>query len=279
VTEAILKVLEWINDIVLGMTTESGSLTGTLDGFIPQLYTYTDLVMKNVIQPVAYTILALFLVLELYKISTRVEGIGGSPSNLGAEVVVRVLFKLVVCKVVIDQIPMILNVIYNTTTSITRGVAGVVGGGNISGMDLSALESSIEALSFWNGLICLILCFVVFLFTLIAVVFANIIISARFIELYVYFAISPIPVSTLPSDEMSQIGKNFLKNFAAVCIQGTLIFIVLSFYPHLFPANLFSYSTALGIFSALMGILGYSLVLVICIFATNKWSKSICNAM
>ena len=278
-TEAILKVLEWINDIVLGMTTESGSLTGTLDGFIPQLYTYTDLVMKNVIQPVAYTILALFLVLELYKISTRVEGIGGSPSNLGAEVVVRVLFKLVVCKVVIDQIPMILNVIYNTTTSITRGVAGVVGGGNISGMDLSALESSIEALSFWNGLICLILCFVVFLFTLIAVVFANIIISARFIELYVYFAISPIPVSTLPSDEMSQIGKNFLKNFAAVCIQGTLIFIVLSFYPHLFPANLFSYSTALGIFSALMGILGYSLVLVICIFATNKWSKSICNAM
>ena len=280
-TDAIMAVLEWINGMILGVAGDSIKLTGSLKDFLPSVYVYVDSVMRNVAMPIAYVVLALFFVMELYRASVRNEGMGGGSANLGAEIVFKVLFRMVICKVAVDSTPLILNAIYSATTYITQGVSNLLSGGGIEGggIDVAALEPAIEALSFWSGLICLILCFLVFLIAIIAVVFASVIISARFIEIYVYFAISPIPIATFPNEEMSQIGKNFLKSFAAVAIQGTLIFLVLSFFPALFNGVFLGQTSGGSIFSALMGVLGYSIVIILAIFAAGKWAKSICNAM
>lgn len=280
--DAILEILTWINDIILGLSTNGSNLTGSMRSFMPQLYDYTNLVMTNVVLPVAYTILALFFVFELYNASIRTEGMGGGTANLGAEMVFKVMFKMILCKVAVDSVPLILNAIYEVTTHITTGVAGVMGGGSITGggIDIEALEPVLEAFGFWTGLVALVMCLIVFLVSMIAVVLANIIIVTRFIELFIYFAIAPIPIATFPSAEMSSIGKNFLKNFAAVSVQGTLIFIVLSFFPVLFN-NAFLNNGAVGegLFGALAGVLGYSIVLILAVFSTGRWAKSITHAM
>lgn len=279
-SEAIITILTWINDMILGLATNSDKLTGTLSGFMPQLYSYTIAVMNNVVLPVAYTVLALFFVLELYNASIRTDQMGGGSANLGAEIVFRVMFKMVLCKVAVDSVSLILNAIYEVTTYLTTGVAGIMGGGAITGggIDVEALRPALEALGFWSGLGAFLVTIIVFLVAMIAVVLANIIIVTRFIELFVYFAIAPIPIATLPSAEMSSIGKNFLKSFAAVSVQGTLIFIVLSFFPILFNSSLL---TGMGesLFGALMGMLGYSIVLILAVFSTGRWAKSITNAM
>ena len=45
----------------------------------------------------------------------------------------------------------------------------------------------------------------------------------RFFKLYMYTAISPIPLSTFAGQPTEQIGKSFLKSYAAVCLEGAII--------------------------------------------------------
>jgi len=279
VTDAIINVLQWINDTILGMASEGSGLTSSMSAYLPGLYDHVLTIMQDVVQPVAYTILALFFLLELHKASVKTDGMGG-PANLGAEIIFRVIFKMVICKAVVDSVDLIMNAIYEVSTHVTVGIAGVLGSGSLDGggIDIVALRPAVDALGFWAGLICLIICFLIFLISMVAVLFGNIIVTVRFIELYVYFAVSPIPIATFAHEEMSQIGKGFLKHFAAVCIQGTLVFLILSFFPVLYNSALFKDST-MDVFGALMGVLGYSIVLIMAVLAAGKWAKQICNAV
>jgi hypothetical protein len=45
----------------------------------------------------------------------------------------------------------------------------------------------------------------------------------RFFRLYLYTAIAPIPLSTFAGEPSQNIGKSFLKSYAAVCLEGTII--------------------------------------------------------
>ena len=45
----------------------------------------------------------------------------------------------------------------------------------------------------------------------------------RFFKLYLYTAIAPIPLSTFAGEPTSNIGKTFLKSYAAVCLEGAII--------------------------------------------------------
>ena len=45
----------------------------------------------------------------------------------------------------------------------------------------------------------------------------------RFFKLYLYTAIAPIPLSTFAGEPTSNVGKSFLKSYAAVCLEGAII--------------------------------------------------------
>ena len=45
----------------------------------------------------------------------------------------------------------------------------------------------------------------------------------RFFRLYIYTAIAPIPLSTFAGEPSQQIGRSFLKSYAAVCLEGAII--------------------------------------------------------
>lgn len=45
----------------------------------------------------------------------------------------------------------------------------------------------------------------------------------RFFKLYIYTAIAPVPLSTFAGEPTQQIGKSFLKSYAAVCLEGAII--------------------------------------------------------
>ena len=45
----------------------------------------------------------------------------------------------------------------------------------------------------------------------------------RFFKLYLYTAISPIPLSSFAGESTSHIGKSFLKSYTAVCLEGVII--------------------------------------------------------
>jgi len=45
----------------------------------------------------------------------------------------------------------------------------------------------------------------------------------RFFRLYLYTAIAPIPLSTFAGEPSQNVGKSFLKSYAAVCLEGAII--------------------------------------------------------
>ena len=46
---------------------------------------------------------------------------------------------------------------------------------------------------------------------------------ARLFRLYMYTAIAPIPLSTFAGEPTSSVGKNFLRSYAGVCLEGAII--------------------------------------------------------
>jgi hypothetical protein len=87
----------------------------------------------------------------------------------------------------------------------------------------SSIVSAIEDVGFWSSIplwaITLIggLIITVLSFIMIMTVYG------RFFKLYLYTAIAPIPLSTFAGEPTQQVGKSFLKSYAAVCLEGAII--------------------------------------------------------
>lgn len=45
----------------------------------------------------------------------------------------------------------------------------------------------------------------------------------RFFKLYLYTAIAPIPLSALAGEPSQNVGKNFIKSYISVCMEGAII--------------------------------------------------------
>ena len=85
------------------------------------------------------------------------------------------------------------------------------------------MTAAIQALTFWQSIpawaVSLIgsLVIVVLSFVMIMSVYG------RFFKLYLYTAIAPIPLSSFAGEPSANIGKSFLKSYAAVCLEGAVI--------------------------------------------------------
>lgn len=51
----------------------------------------------------------------------------------------------------------------------------------------------------------------------------NLSVYGRFFKLYMYAALAPIPLSTFAGEPSQNVGKSFLKSYAAVCLEGAVI--------------------------------------------------------
>lgn len=256
----------------------SDFLFQSLEKFDAVLYKDIAKIRNLVISPVAYTILALFLVLELHHVATRIEGHQGT---LGTEMALKPIFKMLICKTVIDKVGDITGALYEISLHITSEIAKVfyVDITNSIQPNFVALENALNKYNliekfFISGklnMICLLigLCFLI----------VKVIVIARFFEIFIFIAISPLPLATLPHAEMSGIAKNFLKNFAAVCIHGVFIYLSLTLFGVLVNSAVLGALDGTDFNADLWKVLGYSFVLVICVIASGKWAKSLCNAI
>lgn len=252
-----------------------GILIESPETFNSTLYNGILNIMENGVKPVASIILALFLVLELYKISTRTE----SMSNLGIEIPMKTLIKFVLCKVVMDNLELILLAMCEISTTLIGNMNNIFTSSLTSTFsDTEAIRETIKNLSFGVQMLTSVEVTIVWLLIKFAGVMVTVIVTGRMIELYILIAISPIPTATLPNSEANSIAKNFLKNFMAVCLQGAIIFLVVSMFGIIISG--LGLTVDGGDFTkSLFTIMGYSFVLVISLFSTGKWAKSICNAM
>lgn len=106
--------------------------------------------------------------------------------------------------------------------------SGVVGQG---GMSLpQSMIDTIEACGFWESVP---LWAVTLIGSLIVTILSFIMIMTvygRFFKIYIYAAIAPIPLSSFAGEETSHVGKSFIKSYAAVCLEGSIIVLACIIY-------------------------------------------------
>lgn len=200
---------------------------------------------------------------------------------MGVQMISGLMVKLALCKLLMDNTDTLMIGIFDSMAQVTTRVAQVVPISietTVTPLD-SATVLSLN-LNIFAGLGYYLIALLLLLLLAFVWLRVRLMIYLRFVEAYLYLIVSPIPLATLPGGEWGQIGKNFLKSFASVAIQGTLLYLTLAFFPALVSSLVHGVAVMEDtIFSALLQEALFALLLLFALSATTRMADKVCNAM
>jgi hypothetical protein len=144
----------------------------------------------------------------------------------------KYLFKACIAVFLLSNVFVIVNGIFDVSAVLVQGVVTQFGAtaNELGGYDYSLLQAMYENadgqfsigalfLMFLTGLIVRLIMFAVNI-----IVF--IILIGRFMEMYIYCSIAPIPFATFANKEWGAIGTNYVKNIVALTFQAFFIMVL-----------------------------------------------------
>lgn len=237
----------------------------------------------DAIKATAITLCSLFFLLDFFSKTLHLQWVTW-------ENVLMLFIKMFVAKICVDNSLWITDCIYNGLSSMTNAIPSfttlIPQGGDwsaaygyfLSGDDYANVVNNTTAgfLDFKPLLVNIQVQIQGFIMQGIVIV-ATIIVVARFFELTVYSIVAPIPLATFACEGLTDIGKGFLKSYAAVCVQAVVLIIMF-----------FAYTTMDTAFNQLasniaeirpwMGMIKV-FTLGIAVMQSGSWAKKICGAM
>lgn len=174
--------------------------------------------IHGAIQAIGYALLVLFFVIGVMKTC-------GSFAELKKpEHAVKIFIRFVLAKAVVTYgLELML-----TFLSIIQGVISTIM--NAAGFGQSAttalpteIITAIEDCGFFESILLWAVTLIGGLFVWVLSFIMILSVYGRFFKLYMYTAISPIPLSCFAGEPTQNIGKSFLKSYAGVCLEGAII--------------------------------------------------------
>lgn len=277
------KLLNGYND-VMGSITGDGILTEPFGSMLgSDMYNLTKSVYDSAIVPVAESILALFMLVQLVKISQRIDATSTLPA------VKDIVFLAVTYVLLHWFILNALDVLQAIYQIIVDQIIPAIGTASESTKPFKdALSTDPIAGSAWDdvsiggaGLV-LIASLFSYIIGMAAYIVALVVAYARAWQIYVYAAFSAIPAALLGFEETRQMGINFLKNFVGACLAGAILMFLLVAYPFILSGSMsFDGSfTILGLLGDdmilhLLKFIAISVLLIFGIIKTGSWARDI----
>ena len=165
--------------------------------------------------PVAHAILGLFMLMQLIKISQRIDATSTLPA------VKDIVF---------------LVVTYSIFNDLVGNVSDKLQSKNWYEPGIKMTKDDAVDATFGGCFLLLIFGLISWAVGLVFYAVSMVVALGRSVQLYVYAAFSPIPISLLGFEETKQIGIGYLKNFAAAALAGVVMVLILYLYPHLVTA-------------------------------------------
>ena len=176
--------------------------------------------------PIGCGVLSLVFTVKLIQISQRMDGNASFP---GVKEVVFLLVFFAVFLFLIQNSFELMQAIYEVVgLAIDRTIALFGTGGALDLGEVSIVTGGDDLPSL---IAMLLVSLVSWLVVLVAYIVSLVVCWARALQLYIMAAFSPIPLSLMALDDTRQIGVGYIKNFAAVCIAGLIILILLVSFP------------------------------------------------
>lgn len=264
--DAIYSILLMLENIGYDRLSEG------LSAFNPGMFNAVVRVANVVIMPIALSMLTLFALLEVLKIQEQ----AGGETTVMHKLLLPFFIKFVLSYAVVTQAVGFLSGIFNLVLSIIQNIALEIGLGSEI-LDTDATREAVSELGFGSQLHMWLIIIVIMLIVIIASFFINIKITMRMIEIYVFIAFSPLPLSTFGSGVSSQMAQNFLKGFVAVCVQGA----VMLFYLSLATAGFATMGLMpdQSITGQMWSMAGFMILLIFAIMASESTAKKVIGAM
>lgn len=180
--------------------------------------------INDTLKAVGYALLVLFFLMGIMKHYNLFQEIKRP------EQAFKLFIRFVLAKAAITwglDLMMAMFTIVQGIISRIMGSSGIGGGGLYIP---SSMVQTIENCGFWESIplwaVTLIGSLLVWVLSFIMILT----VYGRFFKLYMYVAISPIPLSTFAGEETSNIGKSFIKSYAGVCLEGAIIVLACIIY-------------------------------------------------
>ncbi|MBR1433233.1 hypothetical protein [Ruminococcus sp.] len=236
----------------------------------------------SIVQGTALVLVSLFFVIEFFVKTLQFEWVKW-------ENVLLLMAKLFVGKALIDNTPAIMQTVYDAFMDLQNAVTlnnsnQILTGG--MGMFISDLQWQTAVADDPNvfgtySLIRNIQLSPVFLILKLCMLACQVVIIGRIFELMIYTVIAPLPMSTFISSAANDVGKTFVKSYAAVCLQAFILVVMFTVYGDVMVTvrdAVMSYAGSMGTAAdgsmealLLTGALGMG------VLKSGSWAKKICG--
>lgn len=255
---------------------DSTGITGNFENLFSstEIWGFVESVHQTVVIPLAESILALFMLVQLVKVSQRIDATSTLPAvkDIVFLAVTYVLFHWLIINSldIITAIFNEFNKIANEFIPSATNPKPFEDIGEIKGEDM-------------GGCFILLLCGAICWLTgLTATIVSTVVVMARAVQLYAMAAFSPIPLSLLGFDETRQMGIGFLKNFCAAALAGAVMLFLISAYPYMVTAASLSTSSLSAIaaggydgVAVIVDWIALGFLLIYALFKCGGWAKEI----
>ena len=219
-------------------------------------------VWEHAILPIGCGMLSFVFTVQLIKVSQRMDGNASMP---GVREVVFMLVFFAVFLFLIQNSFDLMAAVYEVVKLAIDRVVALFGEGmpiDLAAVSITTVDDDVAAL--------------------IAMLVVALVVSwARAIQIYVMAAFSPIPLALISLDETRQMGVGYLKNFAAVCLAGVIILVLLVSFP-IVLGGLNAASAGAPVVDSIVGGLSYALqylamcvLLILSLVKSGAWARDI----
>ena len=174
--------------------------------------------IHSAVQAVGLALLVLFFVFGVMRTC------GSLVETKRPEVVLKLFLRFAVAKGVVTYGLEMMNAIFDITQGVVSTIMNTASLPKLQETILpQEIITAVEECSFFESIplwaVTLIGCLMITVLSFIMIMT----VYGRFLKLYLYTAISPVPLSSFAGEPTQSIGISFIKSYAAVCLEGAVI--------------------------------------------------------
>lgn len=174
--------------------------------------------IHGAVQAIGLALLVLFFVIGVMKTC------GSFAEVKKPEVALKLFIRFAIAKGVVTYGLELMIALFNIVQGLISQIMTAAGMGTATRTVLpSTIVTAIEDCGFFESIPLWAVTLIGGLFITILSFIMILTVYGRFFKLYIYTAIAPVPLSTFAGEASQQVGKSFIKSYAAVCLEGAVI--------------------------------------------------------
>lgn len=174
--------------------------------------------IHGALQAVGYALLVLFFVIGVVKTC------GSFSETRKPEQALKLFVRFAIAKGVISHGLELMTALFNIVQGVTSEIMETAGFGAAQKTVLpDEIVKAVEGCGFFESIPLWAVTLIGGLFITVLSFIMIMSVYGRFFRLYLYTAIAPIPLSAFAGEPSQNVGKSFLKSYAAVCLEGAII--------------------------------------------------------